>query len=140
MTLGGLALVMGRLVDDPIVDIENTFRHLDMGKSPKQAALDSAMEIAMPVLVATITTVTVFFPVVFLFGMGKYLFTPMALSVAFAMFASYFLSRTLSPAFCAYFLKPHVPGEKRFWLFRLCAAGVELLQAAYTNLLRGPLR
>jgi len=105
MTLGGLALVMGRLVDDPIIDIENTFRHLDMGKSPKRAALDSAMEIAMPVLVATITTAVVFFPVVFLFGMGKYLFTPMALSVTIAMFASYFLSRTLSPAFCAYFLK-----------------------------------
>src|SRR5207245_8299228 len=69
MTLGGLALVMGRLVDDPIVDIENTFRHLDMDKSPRQAALDSAMEIALPVLVATITTVAVFFPVVFLFGM-----------------------------------------------------------------------
>src|SRR3972149_2963021 len=82
MTLGGLALVMGRLVGGPIVGIENTFRHLDMGKAPKQAALDSAMEIAIPVLVATITTVAGFFPVGFLFGMGKYLFTPMALSVA----------------------------------------------------------
>ncbi|MBI3840057.1 MAG: efflux RND transporter permease subunit [Planctomycetia bacterium] len=140
MTLGGLALVMGRLVDDPIVDIENTFRHLDMGKTPRQAALDSAMEIAMPVLVATITTVVVFFPVVFLFGMGKYLFTPLAISVAFAMFASYLLSRTLSPAYCAYFLKPHRPGETRFWLSRLCDEGFELLQAAYTNLLRGALR
>jgi multidrug efflux pump subunit AcrB len=140
MTLGGLALVMGRLVDDPIVDIENTFRHLDMGKTPRQAALDSAMEIAMPVLVATITTVVVFFPVVFLFGMGKYLFTPLAISVAFAMFASYLLSRTLSPAYCAYFLKPHTPGEKRFWLVRLCDAGFELVQNAYTSLLRGAMR
>lgn len=140
MTLGGLALVMGRLVDDPIVDIENTFRHLDMGKSPRQAALDSAMEIAMPVLVATITTVVVFFPVVFLFGMGKYLFTPLAISVAFAMFASYLLSRTLSPAYCAYFLKPHRPGEKRFWLVLLCDAGFELVQNAYTALLRGAMR
>jgi multidrug efflux pump subunit AcrB len=136
MTLGGLALVMGRLVDDPIVDIENTFRHLDLGKTPRQAALDSAMEIAMPVLVATITTVVVFFPVVFLFGMGKYLFTPLALSVAFAMFASYFLSRTLSPAFCAYFLKPHAPGDKRFWLFRDCDSGFDFLQSGYTVLLR----
>jgi hypothetical protein len=140
MTLGGLALVMGRLVDDPIVDIENTFRHLDMGKTPKQAALDSAMEIAMPVLVATITTVVVFFPVVFLFGMGKYLFTPLALSVAFAMFASYVLSRTLSPAFCAYFLKPHTPGEKRFWLFRVCDSGFEFLKSSYSVLLRGAMR
>jgi multidrug efflux pump subunit AcrB len=136
MTLGGLALVMGRLVDDPIVDIENTFRHLAMGKSPRQAALDSAMEIAMPVLVATITTVAVFFPVVFLFGMGKYLFTPLALSVAFAMFASYLLSRTLSPAYCAYFLKAEVHDGKRFWLFRVCDAGFEWVKTGYTALLR----
>lgn len=136
MTLGGLALVMGRLVDDPIIDIENTFRHLDMGKSPRQAALDSAMEIAMPVLVATITTAAVFFPVVFLFGMGKYLFTPMALSVTLAMFASYFLSRTLSPAFCAYFLKPHRPDEKRFVLFRVADWGFERVREQFTAMLR----
>ncbi|MCI0335039.1 MAG: efflux RND transporter permease subunit, partial [Planctomycetes bacterium] len=136
MTLGGLALVMGRLVDDPIVDIENTFRHLDMGKSPKQAALDSAMEIAMPVLVATITTVAVFFPVVFLFGMGKYLFTPLALSVTFAMFASYFLSRTLSPAFCAYFLKAHTPDEKRLAFFRAADWGFDRVRERYAYLLR----
>ncbi len=168
MTLGGLALVLGRLVDDPIVDIENTFRHLDMGKSPKQAAIDSAREIAMPVLVATITTVAVFFPVVFLYGMGRYLFEPLALSVTFAMFASYLLSRTLSPAYCAYFLKPHRPltpaplppgeraeeitplapegetdrgeGEKRFWLFRVCDTGFDRLRAAYTRGLRGAVR
>lgn len=140
MTLGGLALVMGRLVDDPIVDIENTFRHLDMGKTPRQAALDSAMEIAMPVLVATITTVAVFFPVVFLYGMGKYLFQPLTLSVAFAMFASYVLSRTLSPAYCAYFLKAHGPNEKRFWLFRVCDAAYERLRAAYTWLLKRAVR
>jgi multidrug efflux pump subunit AcrB len=136
MTLGGLALVMGRLVDDPLIDIENTFRHLDMGKSPKRAALDSAMEIAMPVLVATITTTVVFFPVIFLFGMGKYLFTPMALSVTIAMFASYFLSRTLSPAFCAYFLKAHDPNAKRFVLFRVADAMYEKVRSAYTGVLR----
>ncbi|MGD9713812.1 MAG: efflux RND transporter permease subunit, partial [Thermomicrobiales bacterium] len=140
MTLGGLALVMGRLVDDPLIDIENTFRHLDMGKSPKQAALDSATEIAMPVLVATITTTVVFFPVIFLFGMGKYLFTPMALSVTIAMFASYFLSRTLSPAFCAYFLKPHDPNEKRFVLFQVADWGFDRLRARYTSLLRFAVR
>jgi multidrug efflux pump subunit AcrB len=140
MTLGGLALVMGRLVDDPIVDIENTFRHLEMGKLPRQAALDSAMEIAMPVLVATITTVVVFFPVVFLFGMGKHLFTPLALSVAFAMFASYFLSRTLSPAFCAYFLRAHRPDEKRFVLFRAADWGFDRLRERYTAVLRFAVR
>ncbi len=136
MTLGGLALVMGRLVDDPLIDIENTFRHLDMGKSPVRAALDSATEIAMPVLVATITTCVVFFPVVFLFGIGKFLFTPMALSVTIAMFASYFLSRTLSPAFCAYFLKAHNPHEKKFFLFALTDAAYEAVRSVYVGLLR----
>ncbi len=140
MTLGGLALVMGRLVDDPIIDIENTFRHLDMGKSPMQAALDSAREIAMPVLVATITTVAVFFPVVFLSGMGKYLFGPLTLSVAFAMFASWLLSRTLSPAFCAYFLKPHAAGDKEFWLFRVLDAGYERVRDAYAGALARAVR
>ena len=136
MTLGGLALVMGRLVDDPLIDIENTFRHLDMGKSPVRAALDSATEIAMPVLVATITTCVVFFPVVFLFGIGKFLFTPMAVSVTIAMFASYFLSRTLSPAFCAYFLKKHEPGEKKFFLFALTDSAYEAVREMYVGLLR----
>ncbi|MBI5759773.1 MAG: efflux RND transporter permease subunit [Planctomycetales bacterium] len=136
MTLGGLALVMGRLVDDPLIDIENTFRHLEMGKTPKQAALDSAMEIAMPVLVATITTTVVFFPVVFLFGIGKFLFTPMALSVTIAMFASYFLSRTLSPAFCAYFLKAHDHHAPRFVLFRVADALYEKFRVGYTAVLR----
>src|SRR5262249_33724738 len=84
--------------------------------------------------------VVVFFPVIFLFGMGKYLFTPLALSVTFAMFASYVLSRTLSPAFCAYFLKPRAAGEKRFWLFRVCDAGFEFLKTCYTVLLRWAMR
>lgn len=140
MTLGGLALVMGRLVDDPLIDIENTFRHLDMGKSPVRAALDSATEIAMPVLVATITTCVVFFPVVFLFGIGKFLFTPMAISVTIAMFASYFLSRTLSPAFCAYFLKRHEPGERKFFLFALTDAAYEAVREIYVGMLRVAVR
>ncbi|MDA0659305.1 MAG: efflux RND transporter permease subunit [Planctomycetota bacterium] len=140
MTLGGLALVMGRLVDDPLIDIENTFRHLDMGKSPVRAALDSATEIAMPVLVATITTCVVFFPVVFLFGIGKFLFTPMAVSVTIAMFASYFLSRTLSPAFCAYFLKAHKPDEKKFFLFAATDSAYEAVREIYVGLLRVTVR
>lgn len=140
MTLGGLALVMGRLVDDPLIDIENTFRHLDMGKAPVKAALDSATEIAMPVLVATITTCAVFFPVVFLFGIGKFLFTPMAISVTIAMFASYFLSRTLSPAFCAYFLKPHDEQGKKFFLFELTDAAYASVREMYVGLLRSAVR
>ncbi|MBI4578904.1 MAG: efflux RND transporter permease subunit, partial [Planctomycetes bacterium] len=109
MTLGGLALVLGRLVDDAIVVLENTHRHLNMGKAPAQAALEAAGEVAMPVLVATITTAVVFFPVVFLYGMGKFLFTPLALSVTFAIAASYLVSMTLVPICCAKFFRAHLP-------------------------------
>src|SRR3990170_1413387 len=109
MTLGGLALVMGRLVDDAIVVLENTHRHLLLGKTPAQAALDAAGEVAMPVLVATITTAVVFFPVVFLSGLGRFLFTPLALSVTFAIAASYFVAMTLVPICCAKFFRAHLP-------------------------------
>lgn len=112
MTLGGLALVMGRLVDDSIVVLENTHRHLLMDKSPAQAAMDAADEVAMPVLVATITTAAVFFPVVFLSGMGKFLFSPLALAVTFAIVASYFDAMTLVPICCAKFLRAHLPDVK----------------------------
>src|SRR6266849_2473816 len=140
MTLGGLALVMGRLVDDAIVDVENTYRHLQMGKRPKRAALESAMEIAVPVLVSTITTVAVFFPVTFLYGMGKYLFTPLALSVTFAMFASYILSRTISPAYCAYFLRADIDPQRRFWLFRMFDRAYEAYRNSFTRTLRAALK
>src|SRR5713226_9545579 len=89
MTLGGLALAIGRLVDDSIVVLENTHRHLAMGKTAETAALDAAEEVRMPILVAMITTVVVFAPVFFLSGIGKFLFSPLALSVTFAMLASY---------------------------------------------------
>src|SRR5262245_4098540 len=105
MTLGGLALVLGRVVDDSIVDVENTVRHLNMGKSPYRAALDSAREIAVPVLMATVTTVIVFFPLTMLTGVGKYLFTPLAVSATLAMFASYIVSRTVSPVCCSKLLR-----------------------------------
>jgi multidrug efflux pump subunit AcrB len=129
MTLGGIALVLGRVVDDSIVDVENTVRHLNMGKTPLQAALDSAREITIPVFLATVTTVVVFLPLTFLAGMGKYLFTPLAISAALAMFASYLVSRTVSPLFCARHLRPRAEPE-RFppWLFvlALLAAGLGL--------------
>jgi multidrug efflux pump subunit AcrB len=102
MTLGGLALAVGRLVDDSIVVLENNHRHLRMGKSAFKAARDAAEEVAMPVLVSTITTTIVFFPVLFLFGIGKYLFTPLALSVAFAMAASYVMAMTVVPVAMVY--------------------------------------
>jgi multidrug efflux pump subunit AcrB len=118
MTLGGLALVLGRVVDDSIVDVENTVRHLNLGKSPLDAARDSADEIAVPVLLATITTVVVFFPLVFMVGMGKYLFTPLAVSAALAMFASYLVSRTVSPLLCSrYLCSQHARERFPLWLF-----------------------
>jgi multidrug efflux pump subunit AcrB len=110
MTLGGLALAVGRLVDDSIVVLENTHRHLAMGKPPAQATQDAAEEVRMPILVATIVTVVVFAPVMFLSGIGKFLFTPLALSVTFAMIASYVVALTVVPAYCARFLK-HTEGE-----------------------------
>lgn len=107
MTLGGLALILGRVVDDSIVDVENTVRHLSMGKTPLQAAQDSAAEIATPVLMATITTVVVFLPLTFMSGIGKYLFTPLAISATLAMAASYLVARTVSPLYNSRFLRPH---------------------------------
>jgi multidrug efflux pump subunit AcrB len=106
MTLGGLALAIGRLVDDSIVVIENTSRHLRMGKTAAQAALDGASEVAMPVLASTIATMIVFSPVLFLAGKGKFLFTPLAAAVAYCMMASYLVSMTLVPVLSAWFLKP----------------------------------
>ncbi len=105
MTLGGLALAVGRLVDDSIVVLENTHRHLAMGKTAEAAALDAAEEVRMPILVATITTVVVYAPVVFLSGIGRFLFTPLALSVTFAMLASYVVALTVVPAYCVRFLR-----------------------------------
>jgi multidrug efflux pump subunit AcrB len=131
MTLGGLALVLGRVIDDSIVNVENTVRHLNMGKTPLQAARDSSHEIALPVFIATVTTVVVFLPIIFIEGVGKYLFTPLALSATLAMFASYLVSRTVSPVCCARFLRPHREGEKFAWRFF-----AEKIEAGYERVLR----
>jgi multidrug efflux pump subunit AcrB len=105
MTLGGLALAVGRLVDDAIVVVENTHRHIEMGKSPQEAAEAGASEVAMPMLVITITVFLVFLPIAFFTGIIKFLFVPLALSVAYAMMASYFGALTLSPVALAFLLK-----------------------------------
>jgi CzcA family heavy metal efflux pump len=107
MTLGGLALAVGILVDDATVEIENIHRNLGMGKPIVQAILDGAREIATPAFVSTLAICIVFVPVAFLSGAGKYLFTPLALAVVFAMLASYLLSRTVVPTLVRYLL----PGE-----------------------------
>ena len=104
MTLGGLALAVGILVDQSIVVLENTMRHYQSGKGRLEAAREGVREVAWPVLVSTITLVVVFYPVVFLSGLAKYLFTPLALAATFAIGASYLIAVTLIPNFCARFL------------------------------------
>jgi multidrug efflux pump subunit AcrB len=112
MTLGGLALVLGRVIDDCIVDIENTSRHLGMGKPSVRAVMDSSREISIPVLLATVSTMIVFAPVAMMEGMGKYLFTPLAAAACMAIAASYIVARTVSPLCCSLFLKAHGHEER----------------------------
>ncbi|HEX8926630.1 MAG TPA: efflux RND transporter permease subunit, partial [Terriglobales bacterium] len=107
MTLGGLALAVGILVDDATVTIENIERHLRMRKELNQSILDGAKEIAVPALVSTLSICIVFVPMFFLTGVARYLFVPLAESVVFAMLASYFLSRTLVPTLVMYLLRGH---------------------------------
>jgi multidrug efflux pump subunit AcrB len=104
MTLGGLALAIGPLVDDAIVELENNHRNFHLGKSRVRAALDGCAEVMIPVLVATCTTCIVLAPLGLMPGMGGFLFRPLALAVAFAMFTSFVLSRTFVPMMCAKFL------------------------------------
>ncbi|MGH9588521.1 MAG: efflux RND transporter permease subunit, partial [Acidobacteriaceae bacterium] len=107
MTLGGLALAVGILVDDATVEIENVNRYLEEGKSIEQAVLDGTAQIAVPALVSTLSICIVFVPMFFLTGVAKYLFVPLAEAVVFAMLASYLLSRTLVPTMAKYMLKEH---------------------------------
>jgi multidrug efflux pump subunit AcrB len=107
MTLGGLFLAIGPLVDNAIVVLENTHRHLGMGKAPAQAAADATGELTLPVIVATLALIIVLAPIALTPGVGGFLFKPLALAVAFAMVASFVLSWTLVPALCAKWLKGH---------------------------------
>lgn len=107
MILGGLALAFSRLIDNSVVVLENIFRHLELGESPEVAAERGGREVALPVLAATLTTAIVFFPVVFLYGVSKFLFTALALAVILSMFASYFVAMTVVPLFCAKLIKGH---------------------------------
>jgi hydrophobe/amphiphile efflux-1 (HAE1) family protein len=104
-TLGGLALGVGRLVDDSIVELENIHRHLQFTENRRKAVLDAAQEVAMPILVSTITTVIVFFPVLFLAGVAKNLFLPLAMTITFALVMSFFVSRTVTPLLCLSWLR-----------------------------------
>ena len=111
MTLGGMALAVGILVDDATVEIENINRNLEQGKPVEQAILDGAAQIAVPAFVSTLSICIVFVPMFFLTGVARYLFVPLAEAVVFAMLASYFLSRTLVPTMAKYLLKGHAPHE-----------------------------
>jgi len=111
MILGGLALAFSRLIDNSVVVLENIFRHLELGESPQVAAERGGAEVALPVLAATLTTAVVFFPVTFLYGVSRFLFTALALAVVLSLFASYFVAMTVVPLFCAKFIRgPHDNG------------------------------
>ena len=97
MTLAGMTLAIGPMIDSAIICLENTHRHLGMGSTPQEAAFLGASEVAMPELVSTLCTFLVLAPLVFTPGLGQFLFKPMAMAVAFSMIAAYILSRTLVP-------------------------------------------
>jgi multidrug efflux pump subunit AcrB len=107
MILGGLALAFSRLIDNSVVVLENIFRHLEMGEPPAVAAERGGQEVALPVLAATLTTAVVFFPVTFLYGVSRFLFSALALAVVLSLFASYFVAMTVVPLFCANLIKAH---------------------------------
>jgi multidrug efflux pump subunit AcrB len=113
MTLGGLALAVGILVDDATVEIENINRNLEEGKEVEQAILDGAAQIAIPAFVSTLSICIVFVPMFFMGGVAKYLFVPLAEAVIFAMLASYFLSRTVVPTMAKFLLHEHDPETEK---------------------------
>jgi multidrug efflux pump subunit AcrB len=149
MTLGGLALAVGILVDDATVEIENTHRNLAMKKPLVRAVLDGASQIAVPTFVSTLSICIVFVPVLLLTGTARYLFTPLAMAVVFAMLASYFLSRTLVPTMVHHLLRSEVAvyhegghhGKGLLWtLHRAMNSLFERLRYRYLGLLDFSLR
>ncbi|HEY0133765.1 MAG TPA: efflux RND transporter permease subunit, partial [Nannocystis sp.] len=144
MTLGGLALAVGILVDDATVEIENIHRNLAMGKTLTRAILDGAQQIAVPAFVASLCISIVFVSVVFLEGPARFIFLPMGMAVAFSVMASYLLSRTLVPTLAMYLLRGHAdhakdaaaPSRGLFArMHRGFEAGFEALRARYVELL-----
>ena len=111
MILGGLALALSRIIDNSVISLENIYRHLEMGATPEVAAEQGGAEVSLAVLAATLTTVVVFFPVTFLYGVSKFLFTALALVVAISLFASYFVAMTVIPLFCSKYLRGMHHGE-----------------------------
>lgn len=123
MVLGGLALVFSRVIDNSVVVLENIYRHLELGLAPAKAAEQGGREVALPVLAATLTTAIVFFPVVFLYGVSKFLFTALAMAVVIALFSSYLVAMTVVPLFSAKFITVEQAEEelghrRRNWIER----------------------
>lgn len=112
MVLGGLALAFSRLIDNSVVVLENIFRHLEMGEPPEVAAEKGGQEVALAVLAATLTTAIVFFPVVFLYGVSRFLFVALAMAVVLSLLASYLVAMTVVPLFCAKLIKKHQADEE----------------------------
>jgi multidrug efflux pump subunit AcrB len=112
MVLGGLALAFSRLIDNSVIVLENIFRHLEMGEAPEAAAEKGGQEVALAVLAATLTTSIVFFPVVFLYGVSRFLFVALALAVVLSLFASYFVAMTVVPLYCAKLINKHQADEE----------------------------
>ncbi len=111
MILGGLALAFSRIIDNSVISLENIYRHLEMGADPVRASEIGGAEVSLAVLAATLTTVVVFFPVTFLYGVSKFLFSALALAVVISLFASYLVAMTVIPLFCSRFLKMATHGE-----------------------------
>ena len=120
-TLGGLALGIGRLVDDSIVELENIQRHLNQERNRWEAIVNAAREVAMPIFASTVTTVVVFLPMFFVVGIARLLLIPLTLTIAIALFTSFFVSRTVTPALCYRFLKPEQEAHRSMpgWFVRL---------------------
>jgi hydrophobic/amphiphilic exporter-1 (mainly G- bacteria), HAE1 family len=112
MVLGGLALAFSRLIDNSVVVLENIFRHLEMGEPPEVAAEKGGQEVSLAVLAATITTAIVFFPVVFLYGVSRFLFIALAMAVVLSLAASYLVAMTVVPLFCAKLIHKHEADEE----------------------------
>jgi multidrug efflux pump subunit AcrB len=143
MTLGGLALAVGILVDDATVTIENIERFLEEGYALRPAILDGAAQIAVPALVSTLCICIVFLPMFFLSGVSRYLFVPLAEAVVFAMLASYVLSRTLVPTLAMYLLRVHHPSQSRSPVVRFQQSferRFEQIRTGYQSLLTRLLR
>jgi multidrug efflux pump subunit AcrB len=146
MTLGGLALAVGILVDDATVEVENNHRHMDLGTPLRQAILDGAAEVATPAFVSTLSICIVFVPILLLGGVGGFLFAPLALAVVFAMLASYFLSRTLVPTMFLYLIAPEArarqasaAGEKPRSILRRLSERIEAGFLALADAYQGTL-